>query len=108
MEIFPFVVSNFISFTRPLGLGSTWPMLLYIYMKRLMTVVHMFHQAIFAVIDGHGGHAAADYVAKNLGRNIVKALEDVNVGQDQLGQAIRNGYSVTDKGFLNQVPVNCI
>lgn len=61
-------------------------------------------QAFFAVIDGHGGCAAADYVAENLGKNIMKELE--HVGEDQeheLQQAIRQGYSVTDKGFLSQV-----
>ncbi|PRQ22522.1 putative protein-serine/threonine phosphatase [Rosa chinensis] len=60
-------------------------------------------QAFFAVIDGHGGCAAADYVAENLGKNIMKELE--HVGEDQeheLQQAIRQGYSVTDKGFLSQ------
>ncbi|KAJ4827092.1 hypothetical protein Tsubulata_049106 [Turnera subulata] len=64
-------------------------------------------QAFFAVIDGHGGRAAADFVAENLGKNIVKALE--NVGKeddddgDELKQAIRGGYLVTDKEFLSQV-----
>ncbi|GLT71546.1 hypothetical protein SLA2020_435560 [Shorea laevis] len=58
-------------------------------------------QALFAVIDGHGGHAAADYVAENLGRNIVKALEYVGE-EERLEQAIRRGYLVTDKEFLSQ------
>ncbi|KAF5479377.1 hypothetical protein F2P56_000208 [Juglans regia] len=59
-------------------------------------------QALFAVIDGHGGHAAADYVAKNLGRNIVEALDNVGEEDDQLEKAIRKGYSVTDEEFLSQ------
>ncbi|KAG2714056.1 hypothetical protein I3760_03G008300 [Carya illinoinensis] len=59
-------------------------------------------QALFAVIDGHGGHAAADYVAKNLGRNIVEALDNVGEEDDRLEKAIRKGYSVTDEDFLSQ------
>ncbi|XVF63436.1 hypothetical protein PTKIN_Ptkin09bG0087000 [Pterospermum kingtungense] len=59
-------------------------------------------QAFFAVIDGHGGHAAADYVAENLGNNIVKALENVGDEIGRLEQAIRRGYLVTDKEFLSQ------
>ncbi|KAK9270852.1 hypothetical protein L1049_026438 [Liquidambar formosana] len=59
-------------------------------------------QAFFAVIDGHGGCPAADYVAKNLGKNIVKTLGNVVKAEDELEQAIRGGYSVTDKEFLNQ------
>ncbi|KAF2297056.1 hypothetical protein GH714_016177 [Hevea brasiliensis] len=61
----------------------------------------------FAVIDGHGGRAAADYVAENLGKNIVKALENVGKDEDDdhhqpLEQAIRQGYLVTDREFLSQ------
>lgn len=59
-------------------------------------------QAFFAVIDGHGGHAAADFVAENLGRNITKALEYVGEEEGWLEQAIRSGYMVTDKEFLCQ------
>lgn len=67
------------------------------------TLVYTFDlQALFAVIDGHGGHAAANYVAENLGRNIVKALEYVGE-EERLEQAIRRGYLVTDKEFLSQV-----
>ncbi|KAL9262438.1 putative protein phosphatase 2C 30, partial [Drosera capensis] len=60
-------------------------------------------QAFFTVIDGHGGHAAAEYVAENLGKNIVAALERV-AEEDFHGvqQAIRDGYAVTDKEFLAQ------
>lgn len=73
----------------------------------LMNIVHIFHlQALFAVIDGHGGHAAADYVAKNLGRNIVEALDNVGEEDDRLEKAIRKGYSVTDEEFLSQVHTN--
>ncbi|XWS21960.1 hypothetical protein CRYUN_Cryun30bG0102900 [Craigia yunnanensis] len=59
-------------------------------------------QAFFAVIDGHGGHAAADYVAENLGNNIVKALENDGHQLDRLVQGIRRGYLVTDREFLSQ------
>ena len=54
------------------------------------------------MIDGHGGHAAADYVAENLGNNIVKALENVGDEIDRLVQGIRRGYFVTDREFLSQ------
>ncbi|XP_050216218.1 probable protein phosphatase 2C 2 [Mercurialis annua] len=56
-------------------------------------------QAFFAVIDGHGGRAAADFVAENLGKNIVKGLETAG---EQPEKAIRSGYMVTDKEFLSQ------
>lgn len=65
-------------------------------------------QAFFAVVDGHGGHAAADYVADNLGKSIMSALENLmEVYDDEhasvVEQAIRGGYLETDKGFLSQV-----
>lgn len=61
-------------------------------------------QAFFVVIDGHGGRAATDYVAKNLGKNIVKELAHIAQEEDnQLEQAIRGGYLLTDKEFLSQV-----
>lgn len=60
-------------------------------------------QAFFAVIDGHGGRAAANYVAENLGKNIVKGLQNVGCKEDgQLEEAIRGGYLVTDREFLSQ------
>ncbi|KAF5741944.1 hypothetical protein HS088_TW10G00952 [Tripterygium wilfordii] len=57
-------------------------------------------QAFFAVIDGHGGCAAVDYVSENLGKNILKALE--NVGEEDVNEAIRGGYLVTDSEFLSK------
>lgn len=58
-------------------------------------------QAFFAVIDGHGGRAAADYVAENLGKNIVKELECTKRPEDHhLEALIRRSYSITDKDFL--------
>lgn len=61
------------------------------------------HQAFFAVIDGHGGRAAADYVAENLGRNIVKELGNGGEKDVQLEDAIREGYRITDTEFLSKV-----
>ncbi|GMH17357.1 hypothetical protein Nepgr_019198 [Nepenthes gracilis] len=60
-------------------------------------------QAFFAVIDGHGGHAAAEYVAENLGKNIVEALGKLAKSDDHgVEQAICEGYSITDRNFLDQ------
>ncbi|KAK3426515.1 hypothetical protein EUGRSUZ_F02951 [Eucalyptus grandis] len=59
-------------------------------------------QAFFAVIDGHGGRAAADYVAENLGNNILREVETLGEERGSLEEAIRRGYSVTDKEFLSQ------
>lgn len=56
------------------------------------------------MIDGHGGRAAADYVAENLGKNILRFLENAGKGEDdhQLEEAIRGGYLITDREFLSQ------
>ncbi|RZC62695.1 hypothetical protein C5167_024469 [Papaver somniferum] len=61
-------------------------------------------QAFFGVFDGHGGRAAMEYVVENLGKNIVSALgEVVQNGEDgQLENAIKEGYTLTDKDFLRQ------
>ncbi|KAK4489996.1 hypothetical protein RD792_000650 [Penstemon davidsonii] len=59
-------------------------------------------QAFFVVIDGHGGHAAADYVAENLGKNILNELQGVERTGNQIEVALRGGYSATDKQFLAQ------
>ncbi|KAL2893913.1 putative protein phosphatase 2C 30 [Bienertia sinuspersici] len=61
-------------------------------------------QAFFAVVDGHGGQAAADYVADNLGNNILSALGNQKEVDEHavVEQAIRRGYMETDKGFLSQ------
>lgn len=69
-----------------------------------ITLLHIwFHQAFFAVIDGHGGRAAADYVAENLGRNIVKKLGNDGETNAKLEDAIREGYQITDREFLSKV-----
>lgn len=54
------------------------------------------------MIDGHGGRAAADYVAENLGKNIVKALENIEDSK-HVEKAIQGGYIVTDKEFISKV-----
>ncbi|KAI3878929.1 hypothetical protein MKX03_037326 [Papaver bracteatum] len=61
-------------------------------------------QAFFGVFDGHGGRAAMEHVVENLGKNIVSALgEVVQNGEDgRLENAIKEGYSLTDKDFLRQ------
>ncbi|KAI3460721.1 hypothetical protein Pfo_017384 [Paulownia fortunei] len=59
-------------------------------------------QAFFVVIDGHGGHAAADFVAENLGKNIVNELEGVGKAVNHIEAALRGGYLATDKQFLAQ------
>lgn len=61
------------------------------------------NQVFFAVVDGHGGQAAADYVTDHLGKNILSALENLpETGQHAVEQAIRGGYLETDRGFLSQ------
>lgn len=63
-------------------------------------------QAFFGVFDGHGGRAAVDYVSKNLGKNIVAALEDLEQkGNGDPETAIVRGYLATDEGFLSQVRI---
>lgn len=68
------------------------------------------------VIDGHGGRNAVDYVAENLGKNIVNSLEGKVVSKsfgNHIEDALRQGYSETDRQFLVQVYVvivqfNCL
>ncbi|KAF9603532.1 hypothetical protein IFM89_037013 [Coptis chinensis] len=59
-------------------------------------------QAYFGVFDGHGGSAAVNYVAENLGNNIITALQEFEEANDQSKEAIRKGYLVTDEKFLSQ------
>ena len=78
--------------------------------KTMSYCIELFEmQAFFAVVDGHGGHAAADYVADNLGKNIINAIENQVmevVDERTVEQAIRDGYTETDKGFLSQVNIS--
>ena len=58
------------------------------------------------MIDGHGGRAAVDYVAENLGKNIVKALKNIEEhkhSDNRIEQAILGDYLVTDEEFLRKV-----
>ena len=55
------------------------------------------------VIDGHGGCAATDFVAENLGKNIFNEISRNGEMVNQMEAAIRRGYSITDDQFLSQV-----
>ncbi|XP_016496513.1 putative protein phosphatase 2C 53 [Nicotiana tabacum] len=55
-------------------------------------------QAIFGVFDGHGGAKAAEFAAKNLGRNIIN--EVALRSEDGLEEAVREGYLSTETDFL--------
>lgn len=57
-------------------------------------------QAFFGIFDGHGGVKAAEFAARNMGRNImnkvaVRSEEDIEV-------AVKDGYLTTDEEFLKQ------
>nr|XP_016461264.1 PREDICTED: probable protein phosphatase 2C 74 [Nicotiana tabacum] len=68
----------------------------------MLDILGDHNQAFFVVIDGHGGKAAAEFVAENLGKNIVKELERVEKKEGKyIEVAIREGYSFTDQEFLN-------
>lgn len=55
-------------------------------------------QAFFGVFDGHGGAKAAEFAAKNLGRNIIN--EVALRSEEELEEAVREGYLTTDAEFL--------
>ncbi|KAM7253101.1 hypothetical protein ACFE04_025719 [Oxalis oulophora] len=55
-------------------------------------------QAFYAVIDGHGGQAAAEHVANNLGKNIMENIKE----KVCLEETIREGYLKTDRDFLDK------
>lgn len=57
-------------------------------------------QALFGVFDGHGGAKAAEFAAKNLGRNIAGELD--GGCEEHIESSIRNGYLTTDAEFLKQ------
>lgn len=57
-------------------------------------------QAFFGIFDGHGGEKAAEFAARNMGRNImnkvaVQSEEDIEI-------AVKEGYLTTDEEFLQQ------
>ncbi|KAG6578314.1 putative protein phosphatase 2C 2, partial [Cucurbita argyrosperma subsp. sororia] len=69
----------------------------------LLDVLGDFKQAFFAVVDGHGGRDAADYVVENLGKNIINALEKIAEDEENaIELAIRRGHGRTDEEFLSQ------
>ncbi|KAJ9539897.1 hypothetical protein OSB04_026403 [Centaurea solstitialis] len=57
-------------------------------------------QALFGVFDGHGGAKAAEYSAENLNKNIMS--EVANKNEDEIADAVREGYLVTDSEFLKE------
>ncbi|XP_023549742.1 probable protein phosphatase 2C 30 [Cucurbita pepo subsp. pepo] len=69
----------------------------------LLDVLGDSKQAFFAVVDGHGGRDAADYVVENLGKNIINALEKIAEDEENaIELAIRRGHGRTDEEFLSQ------
>ncbi|CAN0887925.1 Probable protein phosphatase 2C 77, partial [Linum grandiflorum] len=68
----------------------------------LLDILGHSNHAFYAVIDGHGGREAMEYVAENLGKNIVKAMEADGGDVVDVEEAIRKGYLLTDKDFLTQ------
>ncbi|GLT78929.1 hypothetical protein SLA2020_504470 [Shorea laevis] len=57
-------------------------------------------QAFFGVFDGHGGPKAAEFVVKNLEKNITKKVS--NKCREEIEVAIRDAYLTTDMEFLKQ------
>ncbi|PWA41168.1 hypothetical protein CTI12_AA443730 [Artemisia annua] len=57
-------------------------------------------QAFFGVFDGHGGPKAAAFAAENLYKNIVTEVE--KTGENNITEAIKQGYLNTDAQFLVQ------
>lgn len=57
-------------------------------------------QAFFGVFDGHGGAKAADFVSKNISKNVM--AEVTKRGDDGVEVAIKNGYLATDAEFLKE------
>nr|GFB00791.1 probable protein phosphatase 2C 25 [Tanacetum cinerariifolium] len=57
-------------------------------------------QAFFGVFDGHGGPKAAEFAAENLNKNIMTEVE--KLGENNIIEAIRQGFVNTDSQFLTQ------
>ncbi|GJX95502.1 probable protein phosphatase 2C 25 [Tanacetum coccineum] len=57
-------------------------------------------QAFFGVFDGHGGAKAAEYSANNLNTNIMS--EVANKCEDEIVDAVREGYLATDSEFMKE------
>ncbi|THG15423.1 hypothetical protein TEA_002914 [Camellia sinensis var. sinensis] len=56
--------------------------------------------AFFGVFDGHGGGKAAEFVANNLDRNIMK--EVMSRCEEEIIEAVKDGYLSTDAKFLKE------
>ncbi|KAK4743167.1 hypothetical protein SAY87_001168 [Trapa incisa] len=57
-------------------------------------------QAFFGVFDGHGGAKAADFSAKNLGKNIVEQTRRrIELGVEE---RVKKGYLETDSEFIKE------
>ncbi|XP_009773249.1 putative protein phosphatase 2C 25 [Nicotiana tabacum] len=56
---------------------------------------------VFGIFDGHGGAKAAEYAAENLNTNIMNELGNTTT-DDEIKEAVKNGYLKTDSEFLNQ------
>ncbi|CAH9074053.1 unnamed protein product [Cuscuta epithymum] len=59
-------------------------------------------QAVFGVFDGHGGASAAEYASQNLVKNIWDEIEKSSDNDDEIKEAVKNGYLKTDTEFLKQ------
>lgn len=61
-------------------------------------------QGFFGVYDGHGGKKAAEFVAENLHKNILKMMENCQESEAK-EDAVKAGYLKTDQEFLKQASV---
>ncbi|GAB2263213.1 hypothetical protein Droror1_Dr00004210 [Drosera rotundifolia] len=57
-------------------------------------------QGFFGVFDGHGGAKAAEFGVENMNKNIMD--EVMRRGQDDVEEAVRQGYLKTDSDFLKE------
>nr|CAB3491311.1 unnamed protein product [Digitaria exilis] len=73
--------------------------------------MNLLRQAFYGVFDGHGGHAAVDFVSRRLGENVVSAVlaaaatredETSPAEEDAVSAAIRAAYLATDRELLAQ------
>ncbi|KAI3735286.1 hypothetical protein L6452_14780 [Arctium lappa] len=54
----------------------------------------------YRVFDGHGSAKAAEFSAKNLNKNIMS--EVANKDENELADAVREGYLITNSEFLKE------
>ncbi|PKI39544.1 hypothetical protein CRG98_040014 [Punica granatum] len=57
-------------------------------------------QAFFGVFDGHGGAKAAEFAAKNMGKNIMGQMRKRS--KSSMEEAVIEGYLETDAKFLDE------